>query len=163
MKRAAIILAATLAFAQGAAAQLAPEKIEKLTLGDFTRVYVADPTLPHMVDGRIYVLDTDMQLKGMMESGFAGMMLAAPARRQVFVPSSFYERVTRGKRTDAIQIYDDRTLTVVDERPVSSARSQARTYRNLFQASSAGAVLFGQNATLPPPCHGWDVWPVTRS
>lgn len=147
MKRAATILAATLIFAQDAAAQLAPEKIEKLTLGDFTRVYVADPALPHMVDGRIYVLDTDMQLRGMMESGFAGMMLAAPARRQVFVPSSFYERVTRGKRTDVIQIYDDRTLTVVDEIPVSSARAQALTYRNLFQASSDGALLFIQNAT----------------
>ncbi|WP_376738661.1 amine dehydrogenase large subunit [Rhodopseudomonas sp. B29] len=68
------------------------------------RVYVADPALPHMVDGRVYVLDAaDMSLKGMMESGFAGMLLAAHEKHLVYIATTFYERLTRGKRTDVIQ------------------------------------------------------------
>ena len=62
------------------------------------RVYVADAALPHMVDGRVYVLDAaDLSLKGMLEAGFAGMFLAAPDKHQVYVATTFYERLTRGK------------------------------------------------------------------
>jgi hypothetical protein len=40
------------------------------------RVYLPDAALPHMVDGRIYVLNAAyLSLKGMLEAGFAGMML----------------------------------------------------------------------------------------
>lgn len=147
MRRSAIFLAALLCAGAVAAQELKPEKIEQLALGDFPRVYVADPALPHMIDGRIYVLDTDMNLKGMLEAGFAGMLLPVPARRKVYVPATFYERGTRGKRTDVIQIFDDRTLTVVDEIPIAPTRAQALTYRNLFRASADGSLLFLQNAT----------------
>ena len=148
MIRNATIMAAAFAFAGACGAQeLAPEKIGKATLGDFPRVYVVDPDLPHMVDGRVYVLDFDLNYRGTMEAGFAGMMLAAPARHQVFVPTTFFERLTRGKRTDVVQVFDDSTLTVVDEIPIAPTRAQALTYRNLFQASSNGATLFIQNAT----------------
>ncbi|MDE2361330.1 MAG: hypothetical protein KGM42_01520 [Hyphomicrobiales bacterium] len=147
MMRSAIMLAGLLAAQACAAQELAPEKIGKTVLGDFERVYVADVVLPHMVDGRVYVLDVDLNLKGMMESGFAGMMLAAPQRGQVYVPTSFYERLTRGARTDVVQVFDAHTLTVTDEIPIAAARAQALTYRNLFQASSDGTTLFIQDAT----------------
>lgn len=112
------------------------------------RVYVMDPVLPHMVDGRVYVLDAkDLSLKGMMGSGFAGMMAAAPEKKKVYVAATFFERLTRGARTDVIQVFDDQTLEVVDEIPVPVLRAQALPYRNLFRLNSDGSLILVQNAT----------------
>ncbi|WP_454632574.1 amine dehydrogenase large subunit [Bradyrhizobium cenepequi] len=135
--------------APGTAAEFKPESAGTTTIpAVMNRVYVADAALPHMVDGRIYVLDAaDLSLKGMLEAGFAGMMLAAPDKRRIYVATTFYERLTRGKRTDVIQVFDDQTLKVIDEIPVPTRRAQALSYRSLFQRSSDGNFLFIQNAT----------------
>jgi len=112
------------------------------------RVYVADAVLPHMADGRIYLLDgADLTLKGMLEMGFAGMMVAAPDKHKVYVATTFYERLSRGKRTDVIEVFDDQTLKVVDEIAIPTRRAQALTYRSLFQRSGDGNLLLIQNAT----------------
>jgi len=131
------------------AEDLKPEEITvERVPADMKRVYVMDPVLPHMVDGRVYVLDAkSLALKGMMGSGFAGMMAAAPAKKRVYVAATFFERLTRGPRTDVIQVYDDETLKVVDEIPVPTLRAQALPYRNLFQLNSDGSLIFVQNAT----------------
>ena len=44
-------------------------------------------------------------------------------------------------------MFDDQTLKVVDEIPVSTRRAQALPYRSLFQRSSDGNLLLIQNAT----------------
>ena len=49
---------------------------------------------------------------------------------------------TRGKRTDVIQVFDDQTLKVIDEIPISTQRAQALSYRSLLQRSSDGNLLF---------------------
>jgi methylamine dehydrogenase heavy chain len=82
-----------------------------------------------------------------MEAGFAGMMLAAPDKHKVYVATTFYERLTRGKRIDVIQVYDDQTLKVVDEIAIPPRRAQALNYRSLMQANSNGELLYIQNAT----------------
>jgi methylamine dehydrogenase heavy chain len=132
-----------------AAAEFKPETPATTTIpAAMSRVYVADAALPHMVDGRVYVLDAaDLSLKGMLESGFAGMMLAAADKHRVYVATTFYERLTRGKRTDVIQVFDDQTLKVIEEIPISTRRAQALSYRSLFQRSSDGNLLLIQNAT----------------
>ena len=131
------------------AEDLKPEQITVARVpADMPRLYVMDPALPHMVDGRVYALDArNLSLKGMMESGFAGMMAAAPDKKRVYVAASFFERLTRGARTDVIQVYDDETLKVVDEIPVPTLRAQALPYRNLFRLNSDGSMIFMQNAT----------------
>ena len=141
-------LATFCAFA-ASAAETVPEVAGVATIPDaMQRVYVADPVLPHMVDGRIYVLDgATLELRGMLEAGFAGMMVAAPEKHRVYVASTFFERLTRGKRTDVIQVFDDRTLKVLDEIPVPDVRAQALPYRSLMQPSRDGAFLFVQNTT----------------
>jgi methylamine dehydrogenase heavy chain len=132
-----------------AAAEFKPESPTSSTIPPtMNRVYVADAALPHMVDGRIYVLDAaDLSLKGMLEAGFAGMLLAASDKHRIYVATTFYERLTRGKRTDVIQVFDDQTLKVIDEIPLPTRRAQALSYRSLFQRSSDGNFLFIQNAT----------------
>lgn len=150
MKRLALALIGAACGALPAAAEdLKIETPHVATLApNLQRVYVADAVLPHMVDGRIYLLDgTDLSLKGMLESGFAGLMLAAPDKHKVYVATTFFERLTRGKRTDVIQVFDDQSLKVVDEIVIPSRRAQALTYRSLMQRSSDGNVLYVQNAT----------------
>ncbi|WP_051334992.1 amine dehydrogenase large subunit [Bradyrhizobium sp. Ai1a-2] len=148
-KRARAACAILLLGAPAAAAEFKPESAGTTTIpAGMNRVYVLDPALSHMVDGRIYVLDAaDLSLKGMLEAGFAGMMLAAPDKRRIYVATTFYERLTRGKRTDVIQVFDDQTLKVIDEIPIPTGRAQALSYRSLFQRSSDGNLLFIQNAT----------------
>jgi methylamine dehydrogenase heavy chain len=146
-------LAAAEVFVIGAfscsAAEFKPQMIEATTIPPAVRrVYLADAVLPHMVDGRVYVLDgADLKVKGMLEAGFAGMMVAAPDKHQVYVATTFYERLSRGKRTDVIQVFDDHDLHLVEEIPISSHRAQAVSYRNLFQRSGDGNLLLIQNAT----------------
>ena len=132
-----------------AADEFKPQTAATSTLpAAMNRVYVVDAALPHMPDGRIYVLDAaNLGMKGMLESGFAGMMLAAPDKHQVYVATTFYERLSRGKRTDVIQVFDDQTLKVMDEIPIPIQRAQALSYRSLFQPSADGSLLFVQNAT----------------
>lgn len=147
----ALSLACGVAIVAGAARgeDLKPEQIAvERVPADMRRLYVMDPVLPHMVDGRVYVLDAkDLSLKGLMSSGFAGMMAAAPDRKRVYVAATFFERLTRGARTDVIQVFDDQTLEVVDEIPVPTLRAQALPYRNLFRLNSDGSLIFVQNAT----------------
>ena len=147
----ACVLGCGVALAFGAA-RAEDLKLETITVeripADMKRVYVLDPVLPHMVDGRVYVLDAkNLALKGMMESGFAGMMAAAPQKKRVYVAATFFERLTRGKRTDVIQVFDDETMTVVDEIPLPTLRAQALPYRNLFRLNSDGSLIHVQNAT----------------
>lgn len=131
------------------AAEFKPETAGTTTLpASLQRVYVADDVLPHMADGRIYVLDgANLSVKGMLEAGFAGMMVAAADKHRVYVATTFYQRVTRGKRSDVIEVFDDQTLKVIDEIPIPARRAQALSYRSLFQRSSDGSLLFVQDAT----------------
>jgi hypothetical protein len=67
----------------GAAAEFKPESPASSTIPATTnRVYLADAALPDMVDGRIYVLDA--ALKGMLEAGFARMMLAGSDKHRIY-------------------------------------------------------------------------------
>lgn len=142
-------IALALTAGPGLAADFKPDVLGTTTIpAGLQRVYVFDDALPHMPDGRIYVLDAaTLSMKGLLESGFAGMMVAAPAKHKVYVATTFYERLSRGKRTDVIQVYDDQSLKVVDEIPIPSVRAQALSYRSLFQPSADGSLLFVQNAT----------------
>jgi methylamine dehydrogenase heavy chain len=112
-----LVLGATPAMA----AEFKPEVVATTMLPPaLHRVYRTDVAFPHMADGRISVLDgTDLALKGMMEAGFAGVMVAAPDKHRFYVATTFYERLTRGKRTDVIQVFDDQSLKVIEEIPIS--------------------------------------------
>jgi methylamine dehydrogenase heavy chain len=60
-------------------------------------------------------LDTGRFL-GMINGGFGTIMPLFPSRRaEIYVPSTYYSRRTRGERTDVLEIYDAPTLSVVGE------------------------------------------------
>lgn len=153
------ILAAALALLMGGAmAQTAAPKIgepmEKLTdghvLGPATphRLYVMDAAFNHLVDSRIQIYDGDtLKFLGLVPTSFNGHMTVSADGREIYVMTTYYERLNRGKRIDLIEIWDAISLTPKHEIVIPSKRAQALNYRNYLRQSSDGGLLFIQNAT----------------
>lgn len=131
------------------AEDIAPEKVTSATIpADVKRLYLIDLTIFHVADGKAWVLKADdLSMLGTVELGFLGTLYAPPKSDKVYVSSTYYERLNRGKRTDVVQIYDSSTLKVVDEIVIPTKRAMPINYRPLLQGSSDGKLLFVQNAT----------------
>ena len=57
------------------------------------------------------VIDGDaMKLDGMVATGFAGHTTLSPDRSELYVATTYYPRLSRGERTDVVDIYDPATL-----------------------------------------------------
>jgi methylamine dehydrogenase heavy chain len=64
-----------------------------------------------------------------------------------YIATSYIEKITRGKRTDWLEVYDSNTLKLKSEIPIANTRAQALNYRPLFQGSADNRWLLIQNAT----------------
>lgn len=131
------------------AEDLAPEKVTEAKIpADVKRVYLIDLAINHIADGKAWVLKADdLSMLGTVEMGFLGTLYAAPKGDKLYVASTYFERLTRGKRTDVVSIFDPSTLKVVDEIIIPTKRAMPIEYRPLLQGSSDGKFLFVQNAT----------------
>lgn len=131
------------------AEDIAPEKVVPSTIpADAKRVYLVDISFTHIPDGKAWVLNADnLNMMGTIEMGFLGTLYAPPKSDKVYVGSTYFERVTRGKRTDSVAIFDKSTLKVVDEIILPTKRAMPIQYRPLMTGSSDGKLLFVQNAT----------------
>jgi methylamine dehydrogenase heavy chain len=141
----AMLAALSPSFAQ----DIPPEKMTIETLPpDMKRVYLVDLTINHVVDGKVWVLDADkMEVKGMLELGFLGLFYAPPKSDKLYIASTYYDRLTRGKRVDALTIFDANTLKELDEIILPTKRVMPIQYRPLMQGSADGKLLFIQNST----------------
>lgn len=131
------------------AEDIKPEKVTPTTIPeDMKRVYLIDLAINHIIDGRAYILDEEkLEVKGLIELGFLGLLYAPPKSNKVYVASTYYDRLTRGKRADVITIFDASTLKPLDEIPISNKKVQPIQYRPLFTGSADGKFLYVQNAT----------------
>ena len=112
------------------------------------RLYVSDVALPHIVDGRLHVVDGDtMSYRGMVATGYAGQATLSPDRTRLYVATTYYTRLSRGERTDVVDIYDTATLGHLHEIPIPPKHAQALNYKGLIRTSSDGRWLFVQNVT----------------
>jgi methylamine dehydrogenase heavy chain len=141
----AVLATITPSFAE----DIAPEKVEVAKLSaDMQRVYLVDLTINHVADGKVWILDGDkMDVKGMLELGFLGLFYAPPKSDKVYIASTYYDRLTRGKRTDALTIFDANTLEPLEEIILPTKRVMPIQYRPLMTGSADGKYLFIQNAT----------------
>jgi methylamine dehydrogenase heavy chain len=100
-------------------------------------IFLSDANFFAMVDGKIVVLDVSdptNPYKGMIGAGQMASLLQAKTRPELYVAETFYSRRTRGERTDAITIYDTKTLGYKDEIVLPGGkRGQAVTQKNAFQ------------------------------
>ncbi|MGH8516604.1 MAG: amine dehydrogenase large subunit, partial [Panacagrimonas sp.] len=76
-------------------------------------VFLHDANFFSIIDGKMVVLDvsdTTSPYKGMIGAGQMASLLQGTTRPELYVAETFYSRRTRGERTDAITIYDTKTL-----------------------------------------------------
>jgi len=181
----ALALAAGAIAASAAPAARPPElpleqlTMEKLPPADGLRLYLSDPTMPHLVDGRVHVIDGGaMRYLGMLGTGFAGSTTLSRDRKQIFVATTYYSRLQRGTRADVLEVYGSDDLAFQYEIELPARHIQSLPTKPLLGTSEDGRFLFVQNATpatsitvvdLParkvageiaaPGCYGAYPWP----
>lgn len=100
-------------------------------------VLVQDFHFNSLVDGRVAIVDThsaDLPLKGLVRAAQFANVLLSRKNNEIYTSETFYSRLTRGERTDAITIWDTATLQPKGEIILPGGkRQQSVTYTGLFQ------------------------------
>ncbi|MEJ1158324.1 amine dehydrogenase large subunit [Prosthecomicrobium sp. N25] len=143
------LLAVALLPAAGSAQEIKVEKVAVAKLDPAQpRLYAVDIAINHIVDGRAYVLNPEtLEMMGLIGTGFAGLFYAPKDRGEVYVATTYYPKLTRGDRSDWLEVYDTATLELKREIRLTPKRAQALNYRPLMQGSADGRFVFVQNAT----------------
>lgn len=114
-------------------------------------VLVHDFNFNAIVDGRVAVVDTaspSQPLKGFIRAAQFGNMLYAPAKHEIYTAETFYSRLTRGERTDAITIWDTASLQPKGEIVLPGGkRQQSVTYTGTFQFANGDKWALVSNFT----------------
>ncbi len=153
----AAALAATAAPAAGSAAGIAsaaaPLPTERQTVArldaDAThRIYLADPVIGHLIDGRLHVIDgRSMRYLSAMSTGYVGQTALSPDRRELYVATTYYTRLHRGTRTDVVDVYGTDDLALRHEIEIPPKHAQSLNIRATLAPSADGRWLLVQNAT----------------
>lgn len=100
-------------------------------------VLVHDFNFNAILDGKVVVVDTAnlaQPMKGVVRTAQFGNLLYAPEKHEFYTAETFYSRLTRGERTDAITVWDSRSLQPKGEIVLPGGkRQQSVTYNGLFQ------------------------------
>lgn len=115
---------------------------------DKPRVYLVDPSMPHLLDGRLYVLDgQSLNFLAMTGTGFSAGFAANPQRRELYVIATYHSRLQRGARTDVVEVYDADSMALKYEIEVPAKHVQGLPIKALQTVSADGRFLLFQNAT----------------
>jgi len=148
---AAVFLAAVApALAQKAPAPLPPEtmKVEVPPPPTPYRLYVSDPAIGHLIDGRVNVYDGETgRFLGLFSAGFTGQATLSPDRKLVYIATTYNSRGTRGERTDVLEIHDAQTLAFKEEIVIPPRHAQALSYTPMLRITADGRFALVQNAT----------------
>lgn len=100
-------------------------------------VLVNDLNFNAILDSRVVLVDTsspEHPLKGIVRAAQFGGSLISRKKGEIYTAETFYSRLTRGERTDAITIWDTATLQPKGEIVLPGGkRQQSVTYKNTFQ------------------------------
>lgn len=148
-------LACLLAVAWSASLAAAPPplpaeqiSVRALPAPDGQRIYLVDPALGHLVDGRTHVVDGNrMQYLGLLGTGFAGSTTLSRDGRYIYVSTTYHSRLQRGTRTDVVEAWRSADLGFDHEIEIPPKRAQGLQIRAITATSVDGRFLFVQNAT----------------
>ncbi|MGG4773069.1 amine dehydrogenase large subunit [Paenalcaligenes sp. Me52] len=119
-----------------------------LTTDAQDRIYVMDTVFMHMTESRVHVFDGKTgRFLGMIPTSFNGHMQLSNDGKKIYTMTTYHERVTRGKRTDVVEIWDADGLTFEKEIILPNNRVQGLNYRNMFRQTTDGKFIILQNAT----------------
>jgi methylamine dehydrogenase heavy chain len=90
---------------------------------DARRLFVLDTAFPAAEAARTYVLDgATGQIEGMFNQAYWPNFAVSPDGGELYAVDSYWEKHTRGKRSDYIVVRDARTLQVSEDIPLPAGR-----------------------------------------
>jgi len=171
----------SLALVPAARAELPVEQpgVVKLPPVDAYRIYLSDPVMPHLVDGRTYAVDgKSLRFLGLMGTGYAGSTALSRDGKTFYVATTYYSRLVRGTRADVVEAHRTDDLGYLYEIEIPPKQVQSLPMRALLTTSADDRFLLVQNATpatsvtvvdlqakrvtteIPTPgCYGVIAWP----
>lgn len=112
------------------------------------RIYVMDSVFQHLTESRLNIYDGDTgKFLGMVPTSYNGHMQVSRDGKNIYTMTTYHERVTRGKRTDVVEIWDGSALTFKKEIVIPAKRAQALNYNGIFRQTTDGEFIVLQNAT----------------
>lgn len=169
------------AFVSAARAELPVEQPSEVKLppADAYRIYLSDPVMPHLVDGRTYAVDgKSLRFLGLMGTGYAGSTALSRDGKTFYVATTYYSRLVRGTRADVVEAHRTDDLGYLYEIEIPPKQVQSLPMRALLTTSADDRFLLVQNATpatsvtvvdlqakrvtteIPTPgCYGVIAWP----
>ncbi|MDR2186721.1 MAG: amine dehydrogenase [Azonexus sp.] len=122
--------------------------IEPLAAPNPQRLYLNDPAMGHIVDGRIHVIDTGrMRYLGLIGAGYAASTTLSRDGKLFFVATTYNSRLQRGERTDVIEAWRTSDLKLDYEIVIPPKRAQALHIKALVRTTADDRFLLVQNAT----------------
>ena len=109
-------------------AQLAPEprnRVVQLSAPKAHWVWVNDLSVFSMPDGKSHLIDGDTgRYLGVINTGYSFLNLTIPHKYdRIYSAETYYQRGTRGERTDVISIYDPNNLSFIEEIIIPAKRA----------------------------------------
>lgn len=170
-----------LAVAPAAQAVLPVEEISrgKFPAIDAYRIFLADPVMAHLVDGRTHVIDgKDFRYLGQVGTGYAGPTALSRDGKTLYVATTYYSRLSRGKRSEVLEAHRTDDLSFQWEVEIPPKHVQGLPIRAMLATTADDRFVLVQNATpatsvtivdvqakrvtteLPTPgCYGVIPWP----
>ncbi|MFC5772349.1 amine dehydrogenase large subunit [Thauera sinica] len=145
---AAALLIALTGVSARAELQVEIPKVAEMPPPNPYRIFLSDVAIGHIVDGRLHVIDGDgLRYLGMVATGYAGQAILSPDRREIYVATTYYSRLSSGVRTDTVDIHDAQTLVKTGEIIIPPIHAQALHYKGTIRPSADGRWLYVLNAT----------------
>ncbi|WP_198363231.1 amine dehydrogenase large subunit [Thauera sinica] len=146
---AAALLIALTGVSARAELQVEIPKVAEMPPPNPYRIFLSDVAIGHIVDGRLHVIDGDgLRYLGMVATGYAGQAILSPDRREIYVATTYYSRLSSGVRTDTVDIHDAQTLVKTGEIIIPPIHAQALHYKGTIRPRPTAA---GSTCSTPRP------------
>jgi methylamine dehydrogenase heavy chain len=134
----------------GAQRQLAESHtIAKLSPTHARRLFVLDTAFPAAEAARTYILDGSTgSIEGMFNQAYWPNFAVSPDGTELYAVDSYWEKHTRGKRTDYIVVRDAQTLEVKEDIPLPAGRLLIVSKKYNFDVTPDGR--YGLTYNLAP-------------
>ncbi len=110
------------------------------------RLFVLDTAFPAAEAAKTYIVDGDGgKLVGMFNQGYWPNFAVSPDGTQLYAADTYFEKHTRGKRSDYVVVRDARTLEVLDDIPLPSGRLLVVTKKYNFGVTPDGRYALSYN------------------
>jgi methylamine dehydrogenase heavy chain len=146
----AACLCALMCCAGFARAQLAPDQMKSLTLplASPDWVFTMDLQWPVGLISKVWIIDgRTRKMLGQLSGGYLSNLEISPDRRHIYMIDTYYSRGWRGTRTDAVSIFDARTLEYQGEVVIPSKRILVVPKRYDSGLTADGRFLLVANMT----------------